>query len=84
MGIAADRQRIGGLPSSIEALGIGSGITGAALGCWTGPGCGRAGAANGIGIAWALSVSAAAVAFSGLAMRLNALASALLRRLAFW
>ena len=85
MGIA---ERIGGLPSLTAALVISSGITGAALGPlvldWVrvrdmrARGLAIGTAAHGIGTARALSVSAAAGAFSGLAMGLNALASALL------
>lgn len=85
MGIA---ERIGGLPSLTAALVIGSGITGAALGPLVldlvrvrdmrARGLAIGTAAHGIGTARALSVSAAAGAFSGLAMGLNALASALL------
>lgn len=85
MGIA---ERIGGLPSLTAALVIGSGITGAAAGPlvldWArvrdmrARGLAIGTAAHGIGTARALSVSAAAGAFSGLAMGLNALASALL------
>lgn len=85
MGIA---ERIGGLPSLTAALVIGSGITGAALGPLVldlvrvrdmrARGLAIGTASHGIGTARALSVSAAAGAFSGLAMGLNALASALL------
>ena len=85
MGIA---ERIGGLPSLTAALVICSGITGAALGPlvldWVrvrdmrARGLAIGTAAHGIGTARALSVSAAAGAFSGLAMGLNALATALL------
>ena len=85
MGIA---ERIGGLPSLTAALVIGSGITGAALGPLVldlvrvrdmrARGLAIGTAAHGIGTARALSVSAAAGAFSGLAMGLNALASALM------
>ena len=85
MGIA---ERIGGLPSLTAALVICSGITGAALGPlvldWVrvrdmrARGLAIGTASHGIGTARALSVSAAAGAFSGLAMGLNALASALL------
>ncbi|MBL6454890.1 LrgB family protein [Belnapia sp. T6] len=85
MGIA---ERIGGLPSLTAALVICSGITGAALGPLVldlarvrdmrARGLAIGTASHGIGTARALSVSAAAGAFSGLAMGLNALASALL------
>ena len=85
MGIA---ERIGGLPSLTAALVICSGITGAALGPLVldlvrvrdmrARGLAIGTAAHGIGTARALSVSAAAGAFSGLAMGLNALASALM------
>ena len=84
MGIA---ERIGGLPSLTAALVICSGITGAALGPLVldlvgvldmrARGLAIGTAAHGIGTARALSVSATAGAFSGMAMGLNALASAL-------
>lgn len=80
-------ERIGGLPSLTAALVICSGITGAALGPLVldlvrvrdmrARGLAIGTAAHGIGTARALSVSAAAGAFSGLAMGLNALATAL-------
>ena len=78
MGIA---ERIGGLPSLTAAVVICSGVVGAALGPavldlvrvkdWRARGLA-------IGTARALSVNATAGAFSGLAMGLNALATALL------
>jgi predicted murein hydrolase (TIGR00659 family) len=85
MGIA---ERIGGLPSLTAVVVILSGITGAALGPlvlnlvrvrdWRARGLAIGTAAHGIGTARALSVDATAGAFSGLAMGLNAIASALL------
>jgi predicted murein hydrolase (TIGR00659 family) len=85
MGIA---ERLGGLPSLTAVVVILSGITGAALGPlvldlarvrdWRARGLAIGTAAHGIGTARALSVNATAGAFSGLAMGLNAIASALL------
>lgn len=85
MGIA---ERIGGLPSLAAVVVILSGIVGAALGPlvldlvrvrdWRARGLAIGTAAHGIGTARALSVNATAGAFSGLAMGLNALATALL------
>ncbi|WP_328593071.1 LrgB family protein [Siccirubricoccus phaeus] len=85
MGIA---ERIGGLPSLTAALVIASGITGAALGPLVlnvarvrdmrARGLALGTASHGLGTARAISVDATAGAFSGLAMGLNALASALL------
>jgi predicted murein hydrolase (TIGR00659 family) len=85
MGIA---ERIGGLPSLTAVVVILSGIAGAALGPlvldlvrvkdWRARGLAIGTAAHGIGTARALSVNATAGAFSGLAMGLNALATALL------
>ncbi len=85
MGIA---ERIGGLPSLTAVVVILSGITGAALGPlvldlvrvrdWRARGLAIGTASHGIGTARALSVNATAGAFSGLAMGLNALATALL------
>jgi predicted murein hydrolase (TIGR00659 family) len=85
MGIA---ERIGGLPSLTAAVVICSGVVGAALGPavltlarvrdWRARGLAMGTAAHGIGTARALSVDATAGAFSGLAMGLNALATALL------
>jgi putative effector of murein hydrolase len=90
MGIA---ERIGGLPSLTAAVVICSGVAGAALGPavltlvrvrdWRARGLAMGTAAHGIGTARALSVNATAGAFSGLAMGLNALATALLLPL-FW
>ena len=84
MGIA---ERIGGLPSLTAVVVILSGIVGAALGPvvldlagvrdWRARGLAIGTAAHGIGTARALSVNATAGAFSGLAMGLNALATAL-------
>ncbi|WP_237215074.1 LrgB family protein [Falsiroseomonas oryziterrae] len=85
MGIA---EAIGGLPSLTAVVVILSGIVGAALGPlvldllkvrdWRARGLAMGTAAHGIGTARALSVNATAGAFSGLAMGLNALATALL------
>jgi predicted murein hydrolase (TIGR00659 family) len=85
MGIA---ERLGGLPSLTAAVVICSGVVGAALGPlvldvvgvkdWRARGLAIGTAAHGIGTARALSVNATAGAFSGLAMGLNALATALL------
>lgn len=85
MGIA---ERIGGLPSLTAVVVILSGIVGAALGPlvldlvrvrdWRARGLAIGTAAHGIGTARAVSVNATAGAFSGLAMGLNALATALL------
>jgi predicted murein hydrolase (TIGR00659 family) len=85
MGIA---ERIGGLPSLTAAVVICSGVVGAALGPavldlarvrdWRARGLAIGTAAHGIGTARALTVNATAGAFSGLAMGLNALATALL------
>lgn len=85
MGIA---ERIGGLPSLTAVVVILSGIVGAALGPlvldavrvrdWRARGLAIGTAAHGIGTARALGVNATAGAFSGLAMGLNAIATALL------
>lgn len=85
MGIA---ERIGGLPSLTAVVVILSGIVGAALGPlvldlvgvkdWRARGLAIGTNAHGIGTARALGVNATAGAFSGLAMGLNALATALL------
>ncbi len=85
MGIA---ERLGGLPSLTAAVVILSGVVGAALGPlvldlarvrdWRARGLAIGTASHGIGTARALSVDATAGAFSGLAMGLNALATALL------
>jgi predicted murein hydrolase (TIGR00659 family) len=85
MGIA---ERIGGLPALTAVVVILSGIVGAALGPvmldivgvkdWRARGLAIGTASHGIGTARALSVNATAGAFSGLAMGLNALATALL------
>lgn len=85
MGIA---EAIGGLPGLTAAVVICSGIVGAALGPlvldlvgvrdWRARGLAIGTAAHGIGTARALSVNAVAGAFSGLAMGLNALGTALL------
>lgn len=84
MGVA---ERIGGLPSLTAAVVICSGIVGASLGpliltlCrvtdWRARGLAIGTVAHGIGTARALSVNATAGAFSGLAMGLNALATAI-------
>lgn len=85
MGIA---EAIGGLPGLTAAIVICSGIVGAAFGPlvldlvgvkdWQARGLAIGTAAHGIGTARALSVNAVAGAFSGLAMGLNALGTALL------
>lgn len=85
MGIAA---QIGGLPGLTAALVLASGVTGATLGPtilnwarvkdWRARGLAMGTAAHGLGTARAISVNATAGAFSGLAMGLNALATALL------
>ena len=85
MGIA---ESLGGLPALTATVVILSGITGAALGPMVlnlvrvrdmrARGLALGTAAHGIGTARALSVDIVAGAFSGLAMGLNALASALL------
>ena len=85
MGVA---ERLGGLPSLTAAVVICSGIVGASLGppvltlCrvtdWRARGLAIGTVSHGIGTARALSVNPTAGAFSGLAMGLNALATALL------
>jgi predicted murein hydrolase (TIGR00659 family) len=85
MGIA---EALGGLPGLTAAIVICSGIIGAALGPivldglgikdWRARGLAIGTAAHGIGTARALRVNALAGAFSGLAMGLNALGTALL------
>lgn len=85
MGIA---EQIGGLPGLTAAVVLGSGVTGATLGPsmlnlarvrdWRARGLAMGTAAHGIGTARAISVNATAGAFSGMAMGLNALISALL------
>jgi predicted murein hydrolase (TIGR00659 family) len=85
MGVA---ERIGGLPALTAAVVICCGIVGAALGPavlnllgvrdWRARGVAIGTAAHGIGTARALAVNPTAGAFSGLAMGLNALATALL------
>lgn len=85
MGIS---ERLGGLPSLTAALVILTGITGAMLGPvlldllrisdWRARGLAIGTAAHGIGTARALQVNEVAGAFAGLAMGLNALATALL------
>ena len=85
MGIA---EGLGGLPSLTAVLVILTGITGAMLGPWVltlvgvrdwaARGLAIGTASHGIGTARALQVNEVAGAFSGLAMGLNALATALL------
>ncbi|MFT8243388.1 LrgB family protein [Roseomonas sp. BN140053] len=85
MGIA---EQIGGLPSLTAAVVICSGIVGAALGPavltlarvrdWRARGLAIGTASHGIGTARAIQANPVAGAFSGLAMGLNALATALL------
>jgi predicted murein hydrolase (TIGR00659 family) len=84
MGVA---EQIGGLPGLTAAVVILSGIVGASLGTltlnlarvkdWRARGLAMGTAAHGIGTARALAVNDTAGAFSGLAMGLNALATAL-------
>ncbi len=84
MGVA---EAIGGLPGLTAVVVICSGIVGAALGPlvlnglgvrdWRARGLAIGTAAHGIGTARALAVNAEAGAFSGLAMGLNAIATAL-------
>lgn len=85
MGIA---EQLGGLPSLTAVLVILTGIIGAVLGTWTlnalrirdwrARGLAVGTAAHGIGTARAFQVNEVAGAFSGLAMGLNALATAVL------
>lgn len=85
MGIA---EQLGGLPSLTAVFVILTGIVGATLGTsvlnlirvtdWRARGFGMGVAAHGIGTARALQVNETAGAFSGLAMGLNGLATALL------
>lgn len=85
MGIS---ERLGGLPSLTAALVILTGITGAMLGPlvlnligvrdWRARGLAIGTASHGIGTARALQVNEVAGAFAGLAMGLNALATAIL------
>ena len=85
MGIA---EQLGGLPSLTAAMVIVTGIIGATLGPiilnvigikdWAARGLAMGTASHGIGTARALQVNEVAGAFSGLAMGLNALATALL------
>lgn len=81
-------ERLGGLPSLTAALVILTGICGAMLGPpllnllgvrdWAARGLALGTASHGIGTARALQVNEVAGAFSGLAMGLNALATAIL------
>ncbi len=81
-------QQLGGLPSLTAALVILTGISGAMLGPvllnamrirdWQARGLAIGTAAHGIGTARAMQVNEVAGAFSGLAMGLNALATAIL------
>jgi predicted murein hydrolase (TIGR00659 family) len=85
MGIA---ERLGGLPSLTAVLVILTGILGAMMGTailnalgikdWAARGLAMGTASHGIGTARALQVNEVAGAFSGLAMGLNALATALM------
>ncbi|MFZ2100943.1 MAG: LrgB family protein [Oricola sp.] len=85
MGIS---DRLGGLPSLTAVMVIATGIVGAALGPlvlnlagvkdWASRGFAMGTGAHGIGTARALQVNEVAGAFSGLAMGLNALATAIL------
>jgi predicted murein hydrolase (TIGR00659 family) len=90
MGIS---EQLGGLPSLTAAMVIVTGIIGASLGPlvlnllgikdWAARGVAMGTASHGIGTARALQVNEVAGAFSGLAMGLNALATALLLPLLF-
>ncbi|GAB4363482.1 MAG: LrgB family protein [Oricola sp.] len=90
MGIS---ESLGGLPSLTAVLVIATGILGAAVGPlvltlvgvkdWAARGFAMGTGAHGIGTARALQVNEVAGAFSGLAMGLNALATALLLPLAW-
>jgi predicted murein hydrolase (TIGR00659 family) len=90
MGIS---EKLGGIPSLTAAMVIVTGIIGAALGPivlnalgirdWSARGVAMGTASHGIGTARALQVNEVAGAFSGLAMGLNALATALLLPLLF-
>ncbi len=81
-------ERLGGLPSLTAVLVIVTGILGAMLGppllnllgitSWAARGLAIGTASHGIGTARALQVNEIARAFSGLAMGLNALATAIL------
>jgi putative effector of murein hydrolase len=81
-------RELGGLPSLTAALVILTGITGAMLGPillnrlgitdWQARGLAIGTASHGIGTARALQVNEVAGAFSGLAMGLNAIATAIL------
>lgn len=85
MGIA---EQIGGLPGLTAAVVLASGVTGATLGPmtlnlarvkdWRARGLAMGTAAHGLGTARAIAVNATAGAFSGMAMGLNALATALM------
>jgi predicted murein hydrolase (TIGR00659 family) len=86
-------ERLGGLPSLTAVLVIATGILGAMLGPlllnalgiknWAARGLAMGTASHGIGTARALQVNEVAGAFSGLAMGLNALATALLLPIAW-
>ena len=86
-------EQLGGLPSLTAVLVIMTGIIGAALGPlvltlagvkdWAARGFAMGTAAHGIGTARALQVNDVAGAFAGLAMGLNALATAVFLPLAF-
>lgn len=86
-------ERFGGLPSLTAVLVILTGITGAMLGPlvlnlmgirdWQARGFAMGTASHGIGTARALQVNEVAGAFSGLAMGLNALATAILLPIAW-
>lgn len=91
MGIS---QQLGGLPSLTAVLVITTGILGAALGPylldllriknWAARGLAIGTASHGIGTARAVQVNEVAGAFSGLAMGLNALATAILLPIAWY
>ena len=90
MGVA---EQLGGLPSLTAVFVIITGVVGAMLGpmilnllgvrSWAARGLAIGTASHGIGTARALQVNEIAGAFSGLAMGLNALATAILLPLLF-
>ena len=87
-------EQLGGLPSLTAVLVISTGITGAVLGPyllnllrirnWAARGLAMGTASHGIGTARAMQVNEVAGAFSGLAMGLNALATAILLPLVWY
>ncbi len=87
-------EQMGGLPSLTAVLVLATGVTGAALGPfvlnmlrirnWAARGLAMGTASHGIGTARAMQVNEVAGAFSGLAMGLNALATAILMPLVWY